>query len=110
MTALHVNNDYDEYLKSLSLQTNIRRSPKNHVFLSSKDYIKLLNRLKSEDVIKNFEIYKRKPISDSSSNNIVSLGTIHSKGVSGFLLCSFMLFMFMLKKFVIGVFFFSTTL
>lgn len=69
----HVNNDYDEYLKSLSLQTNIRRSPKNHVFLSSKDYIKLLNRLKSEDVIKNFEIYKRKPISDSSSNNIVSL-------------------------------------
>ena len=46
----------------------------------------------------------------SVSTDNVSKGTIHSKGVSGFLLCSFMLFMFMLKKFVIGVFFFSTTL
>ena len=49
-------------------------------------------------------------VNASNTFEVIKYGTIHFKGVSGFLLCSFMLFMFMLKKFVIGVFFFSTTL
>lgn len=66
----HVTNEYDNYLESIGFQTSLRADKHNHLFMTSDEYVKLLSKLKDENIICDFAIFKRNKILDTSHQNI----------------------------------------
>lgn len=76
-----VNNDYDDYLNSLGFQTTLHTERVNNIFLTGDDYIRILDRLRNEGVIREFVIFKRRRLLDTSHPNICPIDSVNTSVV-----------------------------